>query len=387
MMVPAGAKRSLNVSLDFIDSKQRIDGYKTLNLLNSHEDPTFLHTILYFDIARNYIPAPKANFVNVVINGESWGLYVNAQQFDKKFLAENYPSDKGARWKVPGSPGARGGLEYIGENIEDYKRSYELKTKDDEADWKALVALCRTLSETPLEQLEQALEPILDIDGALWFLALDNALVNNDGYWVRGSDYALYRDTRGKFHVIPHDANETFGNAMMGFGPGFGGPGGFGRPGRPGANEKGAAPAKKAAGAPGLAMRPGGPNAPLEPMHGLQDASKPLRSRLLAVPALRARYLDHVATIARDWLDWERLGPLVAKYRTLIDHAVEADTRKLSSYEEFKNSVADQPAKAEVAEGGPRPRFGPSPIPLRTFADERRKFLQNHADLKQKAAP
>ncbi|MEJ7637520.1 MAG: CotH kinase family protein [Singulisphaera sp.] len=47
-----------------------------MNLLNSHEDPTFLHTVLYFDIARHYIP-PKANFVRVVINGESWGLYVN----------------------------------------------------------------------------------------------------------------------------------------------------------------------------------------------------------------------------------------------------------------------------------------------------------------------
>ena len=65
-------------------------GYKTLNLLNLHEDPTFLHTVLFFHIARNYIPAPKANFVRVVVNGESWGLYVNAQQFDKVLIAENY---------------------------------------------------------------------------------------------------------------------------------------------------------------------------------------------------------------------------------------------------------------------------------------------------------
>ena len=48
----------------------------------------------------------------------------------------------------------------------------------------------------------------------LWFLALDNALINNDGYWTRASDYSLYRDPKGKFHVIPHDMNEAFGPAM-----------------------------------------------------------------------------------------------------------------------------------------------------------------------------
>ncbi len=76
---------------------QKIGRYKTLNLLNSHEDPSFLHTVLYSWIARSYIPAPKANLVRVVINGESWGVYVNAQQFDKTFLAENGVTGSGGR--------------------------------------------------------------------------------------------------------------------------------------------------------------------------------------------------------------------------------------------------------------------------------------------------
>ena len=102
--VRAGHKRSLNVSVDFTDDDQKLYGYKTLNLLNAHEDPSFLHTVLYSRVARTYIPAPKANFVRVVINGESWGVYVNAQQFDKIFVAENYGSSKGARWKVRATP-------------------------------------------------------------------------------------------------------------------------------------------------------------------------------------------------------------------------------------------------------------------------------------------
>ena len=127
---------------------------------------------------------------------------------------------------------------------------------------KPLIELCKTLSETPLDRLEEALKPILDIDGALWFLAIDNALVNNDGYWVRASDYSIFRDANGRFHVIPHDANETF-QSNAGFGPpggGFGrggggrrGPGGgggagFGRGGGPAPGL--AAPAVDQAGTP-----------------------------------------------------------------------------------------------------------------------------------------
>jgi hypothetical protein len=43
------------------------------------------------------------------------------------------------------------------------------------------------LSETPSERLEKALDPVLDVDGALRFLAWDNALVSGDGFWTRAS--------------------------------------------------------------------------------------------------------------------------------------------------------------------------------------------------------
>ena len=226
MFVGEGRKRPLNLSLDFVHKDQQLGGYRTLNLLNSHEDPSFLRTVLYYHIAREYIPAPKANFVRLVINGESWGVYVNAQQFNKDFIKDFFGTTKGARWKVPGSPGGRGGLEYLGEDIAAYQRIYQIKTKDDPKLWAALILLCKVLNETPADKLEQALDSLLDVDGVLKFLAVDNALANNDGFWTRASDYDLYRDEKGCFHLIPQDANETFSD---GGGPGGpGGPGGFG---------------------------------------------------------------------------------------------------------------------------------------------------------------
>ncbi|HJZ53458.1 MAG TPA: CotH kinase family protein [Gemmataceae bacterium] len=434
-MVPMGSKRSFNLALDLADPKQRLYGYKTLNLLNSHEDPSFLSTVLYSHIARQYIPTPKANFVKVVINGESWGVYPNVQQFNKEFLAENYKTTKGARWKVRGSPGSDGGLYYVGENVADYKRRYEIKSEDNEKSWKDLIALCRILTKTPPEQLEEALKPILDIDGALWFLALDVALVNNDGYWVRASDYSIYQDPQGKFHIIPHDMNEAFTDGM-GFGPpgGPGGPGGFMMRLQPGVvmplplqdalqlsdeqkkqlaelqkdvdgkldkilddEQRGQLKALREGGPPGgfpggppdgfpggpgrPGMGPGGGGVQLDPLVGLTDVRKPLRSKLLAVPSLRAKYLANVRTIAEKSLDWKSLGPVVGQYRSLILKEVEADTRKLDPFEAFLRATDDAAAPG----GLPMGRGPGAGLSLRAFADQRRTYLLNHPEVKRLA--
>jgi len=431
MGVGAGSKRSLNLSLDFADAKQRLYGYKTLNLLNSHEDPSLMSTVLYSHIAGQYTPTPKANFVKVVINGESWGVYVNTQQFDKPFLNDFYKTTKGTRWKVRGSPGGDGGLRYLGESVAEYKRRYEIKSTDDPKAWEALVNLCKTLEQTPADKLEAALAPILDVDGLLWFLALDVALINGDGYWTRASDYSIYLDPKGKFHVIPHDMNEAFRPAH---GPGMGGPGGpvgfvarmpqpgailpaplhdmlsltgeqkrqlaelqketdariekilnpdqraqlkrlredvGGGPGDFGPGPGGFGPGRGGPGGRGPGGRGGpgmAPTAPLEldPLIGLDDSRKPLRSKILAVPALRERYLQNVRTIAQKSLDWKNLGPVVAQFRTLIEKDVEADTRKLDSFEAFRRTTADD----AIAAGGRGFEF-----PLRAFADQRRKYL------------
>ncbi len=348
--VPEGSKRSLNLTMDFVDEKQNLLGYRTLNLLNSHGDPTFLRTVLYLQAAREFVPAPKANFVRVVINGESWGIYPNAQQFNKEFINDWYKTTDGSRWKVPGAPNGRGGLEYLGDDPEAYKRIYEIKSKDDPKAWAAFAKLTKTLNTTPPEQLEKALSPMFDIDGALKFLAVEMALVNADGYWTRASDYSIYLDTKGVFHIFPHDANETFG------------PGGGGRGGRVGA-PMGPPMGPPAAGPPGdlgrggqggmRMMGPGGGGPELDPLLGLNDTAKPLRSKLLAVPALRERYMSYVRQVATKWLDWGTIGPIVQRHQALIAGDVKTDTRSLSTYEAFEAGVET----------------------LKTFADRRRAFL------------
>jgi hypothetical protein len=317
MGVPMGFKRSMRVAVDFTLEDQRLEGYRTLLLLNAHEDPTFLRTVLALEISRAYFPAPKANWVRVVINGESWGLYVSQQQFNSDLARDLFGTSSGARWKIHGTRrDSGGGLGYLGYDELAYRRVYDLKSKDGSAPWEALIRLTRVLNHTPPAELERALAPHLDIDAALRFLAVENAIVNTDGYWTKASDYSLYLEPSGRFYLLPYDVNGTF---ATGFGP--------------------------------AGSRTG--STWLDPLEALHDPSKALAARLLSVPALRARYLAYVRSVATDWLDWERLGPVVARYQTMIDRDVREDTRKLVTYEAFKAS-ADE---------------------LRTFASERLRFL------------
>lgn len=313
MMVPDGLKRSFNVTVDLVDENQNVLGFRTLNLMNGINDPTLMRGVLFEDIAANYVPTARANFVRVVINGESWGIYTNLEQINRDFVADRFKGENGVRWKVPGSPGSRAGLEYIGDDPESYKQLFEIKNKDNRRSWDALVNLTKVLNTTPVDQLEVALSPILNIDGTLKFLALDNVLVNSDGYWTRGSDYYLYLDEGGRFHVLPGDTNEAFSSG--------GGRGGGRR------------------GAPGGGAGSTGSGTTLDLLVGLDDPTKPLRSRLLAVPALRAKYLAHCRDIAQNWLDWQKLGVSAQRYQDLITAHVTVDTRKMISNEQFATSL------------------------------------------------
>ncbi|MGC3980255.1 MAG: CotH kinase family protein [Steroidobacteraceae bacterium] len=341
MQVPDGYKRPLKLSFDMVDKKQKVLGYEALELLNAAQDPSYLRTILYMQIARDYVAAPKANYMRVVINGESWGVYVNSQPFNSDFVKEATNGAAGARWKIHGSPNGRGGLEYWGENESYYQSVFQITSKDKPESWAALINLTKVLNQTPTDKLEAALKPILDVDGVLRVLAVENALINNDGYWLRASDYSLYTDKAGMFHITPHDANETMSEVE--------------RMGRRG-------------GGAGVS----GNGVAVDPLVSASDTSKPLLSKLLAVPALKQRYLGYVRDIATKWLDWNKLGPIAAQYQALIAEDVKQDQRKLYSSEAFATSLTQE------SSGGGGGFMGPAGMSIKGFAEQRRAYLLNY---------
>ena len=100
-------------------------------------------------------------------------------------------------------------------------------------------------------------------------------------------------------------------------------------------------------------------------MISADNTRMPLRSRLLAIPTLRAKYLQYVREIAEESLDWQQIAPVVAQHAQLIEKEVALDTRKLESVEAFRQST-DMSASGE------------NQASLRSFFELRRKFLMEY---------
>lgn len=329
--VSKGRKRSMSVTFDHVVKGQNLEGYRAITLLNAHADPTFLRSVLYLDLVKQYLPAPKANYVRVVINGELWGIYINQQRYNKDCLKDAFGTRGGIRFKSS-NRSRKGSLSYLGPDVDEYRKWYEIKSKDKDESWAPLIEVTRILAETPADSLEKALAPIFDIDGALRYLALDIVVQSGDGYWLHGSDYNMYLDPDGVLHMVHHDTNESF----TAQGP---------RRGEP-------------------------KTAETDPFAKIDDENKALRNKLLAVPKLRKKYLQYVRDIARDSLDWKVMGPKIDAFRKLISEDITRDTRKLYTTEKFKTDVFGDSDEA------------PSASTIKGFIERRRAFLLAHPEIK-----
>lgn len=74
---PNNKKNPFNIKLDYVRKGQKHQGYGTLSLSNGFKDPSYLREVLGYEIARKFMPASKANWANVFINGNLHGVYMN----------------------------------------------------------------------------------------------------------------------------------------------------------------------------------------------------------------------------------------------------------------------------------------------------------------------
>jgi hypothetical protein len=80
--------------------------------------------------------------------------------------------------------------------------------------------------------------------------------------------------------------------------------------------------------------------------------------------------------IAVNWLDWSKVGPMVAQFQALIAADIQADTRKSFSTASFTKSVTQ-----DNFEPGYGPT-APSSMSLKSFIQQRRAFLLSYPGIK-----
>jgi CotH kinase protein len=209
-----GKRNPWVIKLNLIDSKQSHNGYKTLNLSQALRDPSLVREVLGYEITRKYIAAPRANYANLNINGEAKGVYVNVEAVDEAFLQKNFGNTEGAFVRCVPDPRGHsetncdrtvfGSLRYE-KNAKCYLKNYDLLSK---TGWEDVIELTRVLNNEP-----QNIGKILNVDRTLWYLALQNVMVNLNSYTGQYSgNFYLYRDANGLFNIIPTEMNLAFGS-------------------------------------------------------------------------------------------------------------------------------------------------------------------------------
>ncbi len=207
-------KKPLNIQLDYIISNQSYLGIETLKLSNGWRDPSFIREVLGYELARDYMPASRANFVEVYINNECYGIYSSVETVDKKFLDKHFFENKGifikgAAARIQGGVGFKGRADfrYVGTSETQYINSYELKS---DSGWADLIELCDILNN-----YVEDIETVLNVDRALWFLAFHNLLVSLDSPVAAPRNFYIYKDINGIFQIIPWDLNMAFGTYRL----------------------------------------------------------------------------------------------------------------------------------------------------------------------------
>lgn len=199
----------------FVPGK-RLDGLRKLNLNNATADPGMQRDVLCYQMLNDLgVPSPRTAFAQVYLNGVYWGLYQMIEQVDKEFLQKNYDFDEGNLFKNKDW----NNFEYLGEDVNNYNRTYQLKTNEEADDWSGLINLMRVIRDTPPEDFAEEISKIFNVDRYLRTLAVDVATNNWDSNLQHGRNWYLYEDTEtGIFHWIPWDYNLALGGDLFGGG-------------------------------------------------------------------------------------------------------------------------------------------------------------------------
>ena len=194
-------KKSWNVSFE---DKVRFEDRTSLNLVAGYSDATMLAEKISFDLLEAMrVPAARAKFVRLSINGRNEGLFMDIEQINKAFLRAHDLPDKDASiyragwkdtelklrsWKVP------------------YQGDWKKKTNEKEND-AALDSVLATINRTPEPRFPAALEQQMDLEGYIRSMVMDALMANN---FIEDSEsYFLFDHVNNRWLYAAWDLNNV----------------------------------------------------------------------------------------------------------------------------------------------------------------------------------
>lgn len=209
------AKKSFKVSINTFEKGRDLKGLEKINLNGEHNDPTIMRTKLSWDLMNSLnLPSSRANHVELYINEDYYGLYLNVEHIDEEFIELRFGNKEGNLYKClyPAD------LKHKGTDPNEYKeefsgrRAYELKRNEEEDDYSGLANFISVLNQTSRANFVEEIEKVFDVPSYLKALAVETLIAHWDNHSINQNNFYLYDNPAdGKFYYIPFDLDNTLG--------------------------------------------------------------------------------------------------------------------------------------------------------------------------------
>jgi spore coat protein CotH len=209
------AKKSVKVSFNTYEPGRKWYGLEKLNINGEHNDPSVSRSKICWDMLREMgVPASRSNHVELYINGNYVGLFINVEHIDEEFVQLRFGNNDGNLYKClyPAD------LNYKGDDPDLYKeefwgrRAYDLRTNVEQDDYTDIAHFIDVLNNTPIADLPCELEKVFNVNTYLKVIAFDILSGNWDGPIYNQNNFYLYKnEATGKFEYIPYDLDNTIG--------------------------------------------------------------------------------------------------------------------------------------------------------------------------------
>lgn len=298
-------KNPFNIDLNYTIAGQEYQGKDKIKLANCFTDPSMVREALSYEIANRYMDCSRANFVELYINTGYRGIYTNTESIDNEFLNKFYGNSTNPFFKCdPVS------FDIYGDNS-NLAFQPDTMAYDTLYDMKSAFGLAALQDFTyQLEFEPETIGDYLDVDRALWFLAVSSALVHNDGYTAFAHNFYFYKMENGKWSIILWDVNMSFGGLLW--------------------NGTNLLPL----GLPALQNQ--------DPfLHEAAYDFRPLIAQLLSNPMYRRMYIAHYKTIMAENISNGYYLDRAETMQNLIDSYVADEPYNPYSYSDFTSNVYD----------------------------------------------
>lgn len=284
-------KKSFKLDLNEYVKGQKLYGLEKLNINGEHNDPAILRALLSWRLFNQYqVPAARATYTALYINGEYKGLYIIVEHYDEEFLPPRFGNNEGNLYKClyPAD------LVYLGADQAAYKkmrnsreRAYDLETNEERDDYSDLVEFIAFLNNTNDNDFGRGIEERFNVRAFLKYLAVNTLIGSWDDYWYLKNNFYLYHNiTTGKFEFIPYDYDNTYGVDFVGGDWGRRDLYAFGHPSEP----------------------------------------RPLVTRILAIPGYRNLYSAYLKEVMANGFALAAQEPQMLSWRDLAEPWVKVDT-------------------------------------------------------------